>query len=409
MSYRLVIFLLWPVFFIYTLKIALRDKSRRYFYQRMGFAYSGSRAAKTEKTIWIHCASVGEVNTYMPLHRKLLELFPTKEFIITTNTTTGASTVVRHAAARTTHYYLPIESSFSIKRFLKTARPERCLIMETEIWPLLYQQCARQHIPITLINARLSHRTLQANRWIKGIYKTSLKKADKILCKSAEEVEHFKQLGATDNKLLNVGNLKFAPATDAANIHAIDLNSRNYVVAASTHNDEEKQLAQLWSEINTDTLLVIAPRHPNRSEQIQKQLAELSVPFAVRSKQQAINDDTQIYLADTLGELGAFMQGAEFVFIGGSLIPHGGQNILEPARLGKTTVCGPHMFNFKDEVDLLKDQHACFQVSDIDELKDTFIKLLQSPDKQTFGENARKALQQQENVLDNYLALLTGQ
>jgi len=408
-NYRIVIFLLWPVFFLYTLKIAFRDKSSRYLLQRLGFSYSNELGAALKETVWIHCASVGEVNTYMPLHRKLLEQLPNTNFIITTNTTTGARTVAQHAMERTAHCYLPIESGFAIKRFLNAVQATRCLIMETEIWPLLYQHCAQQHIPINIINARLSHRTLNANRWLKKIYKESLHHVEKILCKSAEEVNHFKQLGATDEKLVNVGNLKFAPATNITSTHAIDLNSRSYIVAASTHNNEEKQLAQLWSELNTDTLLVIAPRHPNRSEQIQKQLSSLNVNFSVRSKQQAVTQDTQIYLADTLGELTAFMQGAEFVFIGGSLIPHGGQNILEPARLGKTTVCGPHMFNFVDEVNLLKDKHACFQINDIDELKDTFIKLLQSPDKQTFGENARKALQQQENVLDNYLSLLTRQ
>jgi len=407
MSYRLLVFLLWPVFFLYTLKVALRDKSTRYLLQRLGFSYTKTHSSKTQNTYWIHCASVGEVNTYMPLHRKLIAQLPNTNFIITTNTTTGASTVARHAIERTTHCYLPIESGFAIKRFLNTVQASRCLIMETEIWPLLYRHCAQRHIPISIINARLSHRTLNANRWLKNTYKKSLRHVEKILCKSAEEVNHFKQLGAADKKLLNAGNLKFAPTTDLANIHPIDLNSRNYVVAASTHNDEEKQLAQLWSELNTDTLLVIAPRHPNRSEQIQKQLSDLNVHFSVRSKQQPINDDTQIYLADTLGELTAFMQGAEFVFIGGSLIPHGGQNILEPARLGKTTVCGPHMFNFKDEVDLLKDHHACFQVSNIDELKNTFIKLLQSPDKQMFGENAKKALLDQVNVVEHYLSQLS--
>ena len=411
MSYRIVVFLLWPVFFLYTLKIALRDRSSRYFLQRLGFSYAKKTGSKANNTYWIHCASVGEVNTYIPLHRKLIEQFPNTDFIITTNTSTGASTVARHAIERTTHYYLPIESSFAIKRFLKAVQPARCLIMETEIWPLLYKHCSKLHIPISIINARLSHRTLNANRWIKNIYKESLRGVEKIFCKSQQEVLNFKQLGATDEKLLDTGNLKFASADETDISQAIDLNSRPYYVVASTHHDEEQQLAQLWSELgrelNSNTVLVIVPRHPNRSEQIQKQLVNLKLNFAVRSKQQALDENTNIYLADTLGELTGFMAGADCVFIGGSLIPHGGQNILEAARLGKTIVCGPHMFNFKDEVELLKTHNACIQVNDLSELKNTFIDLLKSPQDKSMGENAKKALLGQANVIEHYLSQLS--
>jgi 3-deoxy-D-manno-octulosonic-acid transferase len=406
MGYRIVVFLLWPVFFFYTLKVALRDKSARYLLQRLGFSYTTTNKPKTKKTYWIHCASVGEVNTYMPLHHKLIKQLPDTNFIITTNTTTGASTVARHACARTTHYYLPIESSFAIKRFLNAVKADRCFIMETEIWPLLYKHCAQRHISISIINARLSHRTLKANRWIKKIYKTSLQSVEKILCKSEQEVQNFKQLGATTKKLLNAGNLKFSPTNKADTHQAIDLNSRRYFVAASTHNDEEQQLAQLWSELNTDSVLVIVPRHPNRSKKIQMQLGKLNIKFSIRSKKQSLDNNTNIYLADTLGELMGFMAGADCVFIGGSLIPHGGQNILEAARLGKNIVCGPHMFNFKDEVALLKAHNGCIQINNTNELKNTFTQLLNSPDEQHMGENAKKALDDQVNVVDIYLSEL---
>jgi len=406
MSYRIIVFLLWPVFFLYTLKVALRDKSSRYLLQRLGFSYTSANSLKTKNTYWIHCASVGEVNTYMPLHRKLIKQLPDTNFIITTNTTTGASTVLQHACERTTHNYLPIESGFAIKRFLNTTAPERCLIMETEIWPLLYKRCTQRNISISIINGRLSHRTLESNNWIKSIYKKSLQSVEKILCKSEQEVSNFKQLGATAEKLLNTGNLKFAQPNEATTIQPIDLNSRRYFVAASTHNNEEQQLAQLWTELNTDSVLVIVPRHPNRSEKIQQQLANLKLNFAVRSKQQDLEMSTNIYLADTLGELMGFMAGSDCVFIGGSLIPHGGQNILEPARLGKNIVCGPHMFNFKDEVELLKAHDGCIQVNDISELKSTFSQLLNSPDEQHMGGNAKKALEDQVNVVDLYFAEL---
>lgn len=406
MNYRLVTILLWPVFFIYTLKTALRDKSLRYFFQRLGFKYP----RQTNKTIWIHCASVGETNTYFALHLKLLENNPDTQFIITTNTTTGANTVKRHNSERTMHCYLPVESSFAIKRFLAAFKPEQCIIMETEIWPLLYQHCHLQQIPICIINARLSHRTLGANNWIKSVYKKALGNTTKILCKSEQELNNFKTLGANTHKLQIAGNLKFTHIENRTNTKTIDLNHRPYCVAASTHNNEEQQLADVWAKLSTDRLLVIAPRHPNRSQQIQKQLSDLNIEYAVRSKRDKINSNTKIYLADTLGELNDFMVNADFVFIGGSLIEHGGQNLLEPARLGKTVICGPYMFNFADEVELLLKHDACIQVNSIDDLKQSFSDCLKRPEHcASIGLNAKDALDQQIDILENYLSLLAIQ
>jgi len=332
MSYRLLTLLLWPIFFIYTLKISLRDKSPRYFFQRLGFAY----VKQKRSNIWIHCASVGEVNTYFPLHIKCIEEYPHATFIITTNTVTGAHTVIKKISQydlkQTQHCYLPIESSFAIKRFITAYKPSQCLIMETEIWPLLYQRCNKNNISISIINGRLSQRTLNTHRWVKSLYKNSLSMVKQIICKSQDELNHFLTLGAKPEQCIVGGNLKFTFIDQTQIIQAIKINDRQYVVAASTHDDEELQLATLWKKINTELLLVIIPRHPNRSHQIQKQLNTLNIQYSIRSKKQTVFNDTKIYLADTLGELTSFMQGAEFVFMGGSLIQHGGQNILEPGN-----------------------------------------------------------------------------
>jgi len=180
MTYRLLTIFLWPIFLIYTLKISLRDKSLCYLFQRMGFSYP----AQKNKTIWIHCASVGEVNTYRALHLQLLQQLPDTHFVITTNTVTGARTVAQHNFTNTQHCYLPVESAFAIKRFIKAWQPSQCLIMETEIWPLLYKLCHSKNISISIINARLSHRSLNANNWIKSLYKTSLLQVKQVLCKS---------------------------------------------------------------------------------------------------------------------------------------------------------------------------------------------------------------------------------
>jgi 3-deoxy-D-manno-octulosonic-acid transferase len=403
MLYQFLTILLWPVLFVFTLKISMRDNSRRYLFQRLGWYYT----SQNNQTIWTHCASVGEVNTYLPLHRKLLIQFPDTQFVITTNTVTGAQTVIRQQLERTTHCFLPVESTCAIKRFLKTCKPSQCQIMETEIWPLLYRICHFKKIPVKIINARLSHRTLNTNSWVKSLYKTSLSTVNKILCKSNEELINFKSLGATDKQLVIAGNLKFTSGNNTLVNDPIQLSGRHYCVAASTHNDEEQQLATLWNRLNTDLVLVIVPRHPNRSKQIQSQLNALNFQYAVRSKQQILNQNTKIYLADTLGELTQFMQGAEFVFIGGSLIRHGGQNILEPCRLAKPTICGPHMFNFKEELAYLLENKGCIQVNSLIELENTISSYFINPGSFTvIGNNAKLALQKQSTVLDTYLSYL---
>lgn len=405
MDYLFLTTLIWPIFFLYTVKVAIRDKSLRYLLQRLGHAYP----QQSEGHIWIHCASVGEVNTLMPLLHKLLEQFPKSRFVITTNTTTGAQTVARHNPERTQHCYLPVESFFSINRFLYAWQVQQCLIMETEIWPLLYSCCARQHIEITLINARLSHRTLNAGKWLKKQYRESFKKVNRILCKSEQELNNFKTLGATNEQLYVCGNLKFTIADKSAHTQPVNLSNRTYCVAASTHDDEERQLSQLWQKLNSEDLLVIVPRHPERSEKIQKQLNKLDIHYAVRSKQDNISHNTDVYLADTLGELTGFIAAAKIVFMGGSLIPHGGQNLLEAAREGRAIVCGPHMFNFQDEVDLLLEHNGCIQVNDIAALEKTFRDLLEFPkQREALGKNARTTLLQQADVLDQYSVLLSN-
>jgi len=405
MIYRFLTILLWPVFFLYTLKIALRDKSSQYLFQRLGFSYP----LQTSQTIWIHCASVGEVNTCLPLLQKLIARHSQAQFIITTNTVTGAHTVARHNLERTQHCFLPIESTFAIKRFINAWQPTQCIIMETEIWPLLYKFCYKNNISISIINARLSHRTLNTNSWFKSLYKTSLSYVDKILCKSEIELNNFKLLGADENKLIIAGNLKFTFTQTSTPIMPINLKQRKYCVAASTHNNEEQQLAELWRSLKTDMLLVIVPRHPNRSNAIQKQLSALNINFSVRSQQDEITEATSVYLADTLGELTQFIQGAESVFIGGSLIKHGGQNILEPCRLGKPTICGPYMFNFEEELQLLLNNNACIQVQNISELKTVFADYMASPENlNMIGDNAKQLLTKQSDILDKYISCLSS-
>ncbi len=401
MSYRLLTIVLWPAIFLYTLKIAWRYRSLRYFKQRLGFAYPRFKQAP----VWIHCASVGESNTALPLLKELITAYPQQAFLFTTNTATGAFIIKKNALPNTEHCYLPIESSGAIKRFLKQTQPRVALILETEIWPLLYQQCTNKHVPISMINARLSHKTTNSGPWISKLYRQALQQVDHILCRSSQDQQLFLQLGAREQQTETLGNLKFAtPASEAAKV--VDhFTERAFILVASTHNDEELQIARLWQSLQPQPhLLVIAPRHPERTTSIMEQLKPLALNIAVRSKQQRINNDTELYLADTLGELTGFMQQADFVIMGGSFIPHGGQNLLEPARLQKAIIVGPYMHNFQAEVEQFLDNEACIQVEDIEELGQQIQALISDNNRRDLlGSRAKQLMSKEEDIAQRYV------
>ena len=403
--YRLLTILLWPVWLMITLRTALREHDWRYLKQRLGYAYPQQK----KSPLWIHCASVGEVNTWLPLQQLLARQYPELQFVITTTTVTGAGTVARQSLQNTQHIYFPIDTGTVVARFLRAVQPRMVLIMETELWPELYRQCRHHLIPVVIVNARLSHKTLRANAWIKNLYQHALQGVSQLLCRSQADVAAYTALGADPDKTLFLGNLKFAALHQSVS-PALAFSHRPYVLAASTHDDEEWQIAQLWKTLHiTNQLLVIAPRHPQRRAAILKQLAALQMVVAVRSRGDQVNDATQVYLADTLGELTALMVSAEIVIMGGSLVPHGGQNLLEPARFGKAIIVGPHMHNFAAELALFLENNACLQVANTQALAVALQSCLQDARQCTeLGTHAQQLMQQQSDVALRYLAQLNA-
>ena len=388
----------------------MRYRQWRYLWQRLGFRYPSIEASG----LWLHAASVGEVLAAESLVKALLAEPVQPRLLITTVTPTGALMVLQRFTeqlenGKLTHAYLPIDWRSAVKRFLQRRNPNCALIMETELWPNLYAACTDRGIPLLIVNGRLSARTLQAPAWIRSLYRHSLQQVRTVLARSPQDAERFLQLGAAADRVRSIGNLKFSSARKLTDINAITL-PRPFVLAASTHDNEEEQLAKVWLTLDRhDELLVIAPRHPGRSASIIKQLQGLTQAIAVRSRNDTISADTRIYLADTLGELTGFMASAKVVVMGGSFVPVGGHNVLEPAMLGKAMVFGPYMHNFADEAAGLLGQQAALQVDDVSQLPDTLTQLLQDKDKrQAQGERALLFMQQQGNILEHYLAEITA-
>ncbi len=399
--YRFVLAILAPALIVYLGWLAIRNRDWRFFYQRLGL--TPANTAQT-RDIWFHAVSVGEVHAVAPLLAEIHERNPNLAILLTTSTPTGATAAIRILGERIQHAYLPIDWRWAMQRLLRATQPNCVFIVETELWPNLYALCARQGIPLTIINGRLSSRTLKAKPWLLNVYRQTLDNARLVLARSETDADRFRQIGCPTNKLKVIGNLKFAASADAPEATPINLN-RPYVLAASTHEDEEKQLTKMWLANDfADHLLVIVPRHPLRLPAILKQLTILTTQVAVRSRNDPVTAQTHIYLADTFGELAGFMCGAELVFMGGSLVPHGGQNIIEPARLGKAVLFGPYMHNFEDEVRLLIEDQAAIQVADTQSLAQTIHRLLASLEQtHELGSKAAKLTAQQSDMAKRYL------
>jgi len=401
--YRLLIILLSPVILGHIIWKSVSNKQGRYFWQRLGFSYS----KLPKNCLWFHCASVGEVNTLLPLLKNLHKRNIKLNFIITSNTITGSKIVKQQKLNYLFHSYLPFDWRFSVSRFLSTASPTALYVLETEIWPNLFSVCHDKGIGIHIINARLSSKTTTAKPWVKSLLKTALSKVDSISARSEQEAQAYELLGADKNKISTVGNLKLTTALNndqSTKDNNFSIN-REYVLVASTHEDEELQIYTLWKKLNREELLVIAPRHPERAASIIKKLDCNN--FSIRSKKQPITDKTKVFLLDTVGELKNYFKNAKLVIMGGSFTAIGGHNILEPASYNSTIITGPYMENFKEELELMIDKNAIIQAASYQALDKELTTLLDDKNYRTsLQKNTNEFTHNAEAILESYTTLI---
>jgi 3-deoxy-D-manno-octulosonic-acid transferase len=402
--YRLLLTVLTPLLAAHSIWQGLRSDNLRLARQRLG----KQLPQRNDRPLWLHMASVGEVNAARPLIEALHQHYPQLPLIVSTFTASGADTCIRRLPAGIEHFFLPLDFKSAIQHCLAHIRPRALFILETEIWPHLYAECRENNVPLIIINGRLSRRTLNKPAWVRSIYQQTLCNVTQVLARSDADNQHFQALGIPADKIETLGNLKLARPENSVPIPNILL-PRPWVLAASTHADEEIQISRAWlnAGLDRDYLLVIVPRHPHRGETLIKQFRNMGMKCALRSIEQPVTQDTQIYFADTFGELPSFIAGAALVFVGGSLIPRGGQNILEVAQLGKVALFGPHMDNFRDESELLLNNQAAVQVTNYDELIGKIGELLASPNKLiAMGQAARQTLNKHSDVTERYLHAL---
>jgi 3-deoxy-D-manno-octulosonic-acid transferase len=306
---------------------------------------------------------MGEVQAGSALVRQLLARYPTYQIVMTTMTTTGAARVKSLFPERVTHCYLPYDLPFAVRGFLDRAKPKLAVILETELWPNLLRESKHRRIPVVVASARISPRTADRYRRLANLFRDVLSDVT-IAAQTEADAERFKALGAANVQV--TGNIKFdieIPDSVCAAGSALRerFGSRFVWVAGSTHAGEEDAAIAAHRKLleqRTDALLVLVPRHPQRFQEVRDLLGNSGMKFVTRSSGALIANDTSIVLVDTMGELLNFYAGSDVAYVGGSLVPVGGHNLLEPAALSVPTLCGPYMFSAKDVFDKLLSMQA---------------------------------------------------
>ncbi len=402
LRYKLLLLILSPAALGYIIYRACKDGGWKYFTQRLGLNYP---RMTNNPPILIHCASVGEFNAAKPLILAIRKQYPEDNIIVSTNTPTAAQLVKQQNIP---HVYLPLDYAFIVGSFLKKIDPKCLLVLETEIWPTLFTLAKNKNIPTAIVNGRLSKKSTRNNNPIKKDIATALNNLSILLTRSDKDRNMYIDIGANAETTHTIGNLKYAIKLQNTDDLPCTTIKRPFVLAVSTHDDEEMQITQHIEILKKkNILLVLAPRYPERGRPLLRQLENKNIKTSLRSTKEINTNDCDAYIVDTLGELDMYFNEAALVFVGGSLIPRGGHNMLEPASFGKCVIVGPHTNNFALETKELLNAKGIIQIRDSHDLGVMLIHLLNNDLERTqYGINARKFIKHKSTVLKDYLNFL---
>ncbi len=364
--------------------------------------------------IWLHAVSVGEVQAALPLLRYLLRR--NLSVLVTTTTPTGAARLQELLGEAVQHRYTPFDLPGIMARFLERATPRLVLVMETEIWPNMLAACSVRGIRCVLVNARLSPRSARGYARVGRLSAETMRSFTCIAAQSTADAERFVALGVQPERLRVTGSIKFdvqppASLTDRAEVLRRTWGTDRPVwVAASTREGEEEQVlaahARLRAQVPT-ALLALVPRHPERFERAAALVRRAGFGLARRSLHEPCSAQTAVYLGDSMGELAVFFAAADVAFVGGSLVPTGGHNLLEPAAAGLPVLAGPHTFNFAEIARLLGECGALVQVADAQALADQLARwLTDAAERARVGERGRAVIDANRGALERVTALV---
>jgi 3-deoxy-D-manno-octulosonic-acid transferase len=378
------------------LRLWLRGRRQPEYREHWRERFGDYELAGGMPTIWIHAVSVGETRAAQPLVQRLLTEYPAHRILLTHMTPTGRATSgeLFGANPRIASAYLPYDYPFAVRRFLDRFSPTVGLIMETELWPNLIAICHARRMPLLLVNGRLSKRSARGYRRLSALTREALGKLAAVGAQTGADAQRLRELGATNVQV--TGNLKFDVTPGEAQL-ALGRRlrerwgARPVLLCASTREGEEALILDALANADGRFLTVIVPRHPQRFGDVAQLIAARGIPFRRRSEDGAIGDDTQVVLGDSMGELFAYYAAADVAFVGGSLLPLGGQNLIEPCALGTPVLIGPHTYNFLEAAEQAIGAGAAMRVSDAHELVAQAQALLADPAvRRTMGDAGRR-------------------
>jgi 3-deoxy-D-manno-octulosonic-acid transferase len=411
-----------PFAFAVVLWRGLRDRS---YWQGLAERF-GWGMPLSSPSIWLHAVSLGEMSAAAPLVRALHSRYPQLALAVTAATPAGRARASVLFAEVADIRFLPYDTPGSVRRFLERIRPRVAVIMETELWPNLFSECERRRVPVFLASARLSAKSVSRYRRLGRLFSGVFTPNVAVAAQSADDAERFRSIGASANQTRVIGNVKFDLGVDAGGIETGKILRAAYGakpvwVAGSTHAGEEEQVLAAHALLQAhrpDSLLLLAPRHKDRFAAVADLLARRGVRFARRSDMaraspaagspiDTLPADTAVLLVDTIGELAALYASADVAFVGGSLVPIGGHNLLEPAALGLPVLTGPSHFNSKEIALLLLRRGAALQVANPKELAAALQRLLDEPaERRRMGNIGKDIVESNRGSVDRLLTLI---
>ena len=354
---------------IFLIRIILGKENPQRFLEKFCI-YSNNPNFK--KTIWLHGASVGEILSVIPIIQELEKNKKINKILLSSSTTSSALIFSKYKFKKTTHIYFPIDTNYLTNKFINYWNPKVAMFIDSEIWPNMFKNLEKNNIPIVLINGRITKKSFM--RWMKfpSFAIKIFKKISLALPQNTETLKYLKILGV--KKIKFAGNLKYFGQSKNSLDKSIKLKFKNRLIfcAASTHYNEELFIGKLHKELKSkykNLLTIIIPRHINRSNSIINELESVNLNTVTRSSRQKISKTTDIYIVDTYGEATKFYELSKVTFLGGSLIKHGGQNPLEPARLGNYILHGPNIQNFKEVYMMLSKLNVSKKANNINNMK----------------------------------------
>ena len=397
------------------LRLFLRGRKAPAYRERIGERFGFGLPPLQPGGIWVHAVSVGESIAAAPMIRALLERYPHLPITVTCMTPTGSERIRAMFAnePRIQHCYLPYDLPWAAARFLDRAQPRLAVIMETELWPNHIHQCSKRGIPVALANARLSARSARGYARFAGLTRPMLAQMSLIAVQTETEAQRFRDLGARPECVEVTGSIKFDLKIDEhllprarALREQWGAGQRPVWIAASTHEGEDALILAAHKqllEVHGDALLILVPRHPERFDAV-NELCREQFATVRRSSGAAVEAQTRVLLGDTMGELLFLYALADIAFVGGSLVPRGGHNPLEPAALALPVIMGPHVFNFLEISSMLKEAGALQEVDDTEGLAMAVRRLIELPrDARRMGEAGVAVMRGNQGALQRLL------